>query len=184
MAPHWRDLTSLVGTLAYIVKSGDPDGIEMFYTISPEKVKSRDSSKLVKSVQKTKPQGMSDIGMGLRDILGPYNSMLEKRFGSASVAVNALEDIRPLSLYVLTDGVWQPDSDAEAPIKDLVKTLLKQSKLKKKQVGIQFIRFGTNSEGKRKLEKLDDELTISGSGGQLSVRILYQTCLLTVPMAN
>jgi hypothetical protein len=184
MAPYWRDLTSLVGTLAYIVKSGDPDGIEMFYTISSARVKSRDSSKLVKSVQKTKPQGMSDIGINLRDILGPYNSRLEKRFGSAAVAVNALEDIRPLSLYVLTDGVWQPESDAEAPIKDLVRTLLKQSKLKKKQVGIQFIRFGNDPEGIRKLQKLDDELTISGAGGEVSVYIPLQACLLTVPMAN
>jgi len=172
MLQYWQELISLVGVLAYIVKSADPDGIEMFYTISPESVKSKDSSALVKSVQKTRPQGISDIGMGLNLILNPYNAKLEKTFGSASVAANAREDIRELSLYVLTDGVWQPDSDAEAPIKDLVRTLLKQRKLNKKQVGIQFIRFGNDPEGIRKLQKLDDELTISESGGQLSVHTL------------
>jgi hypothetical protein len=168
MTNHWQELTGLVGVLAYIVKSADPDGIDMFYTISPKSVKrATDSSTLMKSVQRTRPQGISDIGIGLNSILGPYNLKLERRFGSPTVAASALEDIRPLSLYVLTDGVWQPDSDAETPIKELVRTLLKQRKLNKKQVGIQFIRFGNNPAGIAKLEYLDDKVTIKESNGQL-----------------
>jgi hypothetical protein len=165
MAKYWQELTSLVGVLAYIVKSGDPDGIEMYYTISDKSIKSKDSSVLVKSVQRTKPQGVSDIGMGLAAILGQYNLKLEKTLGST--AVTAVDDIRPLSLYVLTDGAWQPDSDAETPIKDVVRNLLKQRKLNKKQVGIQFIRFGNNPASIAKLRKLDDEITLKESEGQL-----------------
>lgn len=167
MKNHWTEVASLINILAYIVKSADPDGIELSYTISPKTVKSKDSSKLVKSIQTTTPEGVSDIGMGLSAILNPYDSTLQRTFGAPTVAMAALKDVRPLSLYVLTDGLWQPESDAETPIKNIVRTLLKQHKLDRKQVGIQFIQFGNIAEGSRKLNKLDDKLIIEGSKGQL-----------------
>lgn len=168
MADHWVELTSLLGVLAYLVKPFDEDGLEMFYTISsPNSVKSKDSTKLIKSVAKTKPAGISDISIRLSSILEAYKAKIHDAFGAGSkLTSRARKDVRKFNLYVLTDGVWQPKCDAEAPIKNLVRKLLELN-LGEKQVGIQFIRFGSNPQGVARLQKLDNEIFIKGSENQL-----------------
>jgi hypothetical protein len=163
MATHWKEVIALVSLLSYIVKSADPDGLDMHYTISSKSVSSKkDSSDLVKSLQKTTPQGVSNLGMVLGNILGSYNERLEKTLGST--AVRSQHGLRPLSLYVLTDGNWQPESDAETPIKEVVRNLHAHRKLNVHQVGIQFIRFGDTDAVKTMLGRLDDNLTMEKDG--------------------
>jgi hypothetical protein len=66
-----------------------------------------------------------------------------------------------LSIYVLTDGAWQdspgPVCGVEEPIRILTKTLTENRQLDTK-VGIQFIRFGNDQLGERRLEILDSQL--------------------------
>ncbi len=100
----------------------------------------------MKSIEKMEPYGVTDISIRLRTILDRYNTELLQKADGGTKA-------RPLNLYILTDGVWQPYCDAETPIKRLVRTLL-QLKLDRAQVGIQFIRFGEDEEGILRMEKL------------------------------
>ncbi len=136
----------------------------MFYTISAsEPVVASKSSKFVKSLEKTQPSGISDISILLNSILLRYKSKLHKAYGAGSERTSsARSDLKPLSLYVLTDGTWQPECDAEDPIKSLVQTLVALNVPDKKQVGIQFISFGRNPEGLARMETLDSNMKING----------------------
>ncbi|PVH88884.1 hypothetical protein DL98DRAFT_565731 [Cadophora sp. DSE1049] len=172
MKVHWADVTMLVGILAYMVKPFDSNGLEMMYTISSSKsITSKHSSKLVASLEKTKPAGMSDISIRLNSILEQYKSKIHEVYGAGSrVTAKARNDVRPLTLYVLTDGVWHPKCDAETPIKNLVRTLLElKAEVSPKQVGVQFIYFGNNAIGKARVKKLDDKIIIEGSDTQLDI---------------
>ena len=159
----------LVGILAYMVKPYDSNGLELMCTNSSSKsITSKTSSKLVAYLEKTKPAGMSDISIRLNSILEQYKAKIHEVYGAGSrVTARARNDVRPLTLYILTDGVWQPKCDAEAPIKNLVRKLLElKSEVSRKQVGIQFIYFGNNATGKARVEKLDDKIFIEGSDTQ------------------
>jgi hypothetical protein len=63
------------------------------------------------------------------------------------------------NIYIFTDGIWSQGRDdlcgVQENIKVLVERLITAGKLK--HVGIQFIRFGDDPEGKERLRRLDDE---------------------------
>jgi len=158
MKDHWPKVKELVGLLGYMVKDLDPDGIEMYYTMSTDKcLRSKETTKLISSIDRTTPKGISDISIRLDTILGKYKAKLQHAYRGGRWT-KPRSDVRPLSLYVLTDGVWQPDCDVENTITDMVTTLLDLKIKSKKQIGIQFIRFGNDEDCKLRLEYLDSGL--------------------------
>jgi hypothetical protein len=66
---------------------------------------------------------------------------------------------RALSVYVLTDGVWEsPEREGGDYLTETIRKLVEQLKeagCGREQVGVQFIRFGDDSYGKQRLEALD-----------------------------
>ena len=65
----------------------------------------------------------------------------------------------PLSIYVLTDGVWEsPGAPGGGYLEDTLKDLiegLRAAGCRRDQIGIQFIRFGSHEYGVQRLEALD-----------------------------
>ena len=169
MKHHWEEVITLVGILAYMAEA-DSNGLEMIFTNPASKsTTSRNSSELVASLENTKPAGMSDISVHLKSILDQYKAKILEVYGAASrVTAKSRKNLRPLTLYVLTDGLWQPGCDVEEPIRDLIRTLSELiSQVSRKQVGIQFIYFGNDAIGKARLKKLYDSILIEGSHTQL-----------------
>ena len=161
MSTHWDDVEAVFGVMAKIVKAADPDGIDLHFTMTEEVYNSRNifginsSSKLVGHVQqrRSKIEGTVNITYRLDAILGPYTSKLSNAFSRGGGYV------RPLNIYVLTDGVWEDGCDASSAIKNLVDKLTAFGYTKdSKQVGIQFISFGKNEVGLKRLKDLDDNL--------------------------
>lgn len=74
------------------------------------------------------------------------------------------KDVRPLNLDIFTDAAWQPKSDPDAGIKNLVELLVQLRLEAAKQVGIQFISFGDNKANLEKLEHLDESSAVSYDG--------------------
>ncbi|KAI4657229.1 uncharacterized protein J4E79_007846 [Alternaria viburni] len=148
-------------TLAYLVKSLTPDGIELHFANSPErKGRSKDRKSLIRKFEMVKPYGQSQMGIALSNILPPYyqnqqQSAASKRFSFAP----RVEEKPSVNIYILTDGVWSPGSYSVTTIQDhiknLTKNLWKAGKLQ--HVGIQFIRFGNDALGKQRLEYLDND---------------------------
>ena len=96
-----------------------------------------------------KATGLSDLYPRIHDIFSDYKKNLKRKsfLGTSSR--------RPMSLYILTDGNWQPQRDTEECIAELVKALEMSDQY---QVGIEFIRFGNDWGGRARLEHLDDGL--------------------------
>jgi hypothetical protein len=172
MQQHWDNVVSLVDILAYIVKRTDEDGVDLHFTI--RKNLRRDEKKttdLIDFVEDNRPdppetgaERLSNIDYCLRSILNEYQDKLEKdrqriarRSAKNSWFSSAPKPVRKLNLYVLTDGLWQPEANGIEPLRALVSTLDRLEK-PADQVGIQFIQFGNEEEGAKSLAYLDSDL--------------------------
>lgn len=154
MSRHWDNVVKTFEALSYIVKKTDKDGLDIYFTISEVFRKQQtETGDLVRLVEAHKRQdsAVSDINLRLTYLLEEYQRKLEKKRRFRKGPAN------PLSLYILTDGVWEDNSSADEPIRNAVEKL---SELKKSstQIGIQLISFGNNTRGLDRLRHLDDGL--------------------------
>ena len=171
MQQHWDNVVTLADILAYIVKRTDEDGVDLHFTICKNlRRNEKKTTDLIDFVEDNRPdppetgaERLSNIDYCLGSILHEYQEKLEKdrqrirRSGKNSRFSSAPKPVRKLNLYVLTDGLWQPEANGIAPLRALVSTL---DRLKKPadQVGIQFIQFGNEEEGTKSLSYLDSDL--------------------------
>ena len=153
MKAHEADVKRTLDILAYLVKDSDPDGLELFFTCSKQKFKEKNPSKLVAGFAKNTPRGLTDIRIRLSSIIDDYIKGFDRKWYK-----KVFKPIRSLNIYVLTDGIWQPNTDLRPPIRRLIDKLEKNGQY---QVGIQFISFGNNSEALKRLDDLDDNLGLS-----------------------
>lgn len=71
---------------------------------------------------------------------------------------------KPTCIYILTDGVWDSSEaaknglcKADRPIRQLIEELKKRN-LERHLVTLQFIRFGNDATGIKRLTSLDNKL--------------------------
>ncbi|CAI6340153.1 unnamed protein product [Periconia digitata] len=160
MDTHWNNVLDTFGALAYLVKSKDPDGIEIRYTSNPTYYdRNKDRKPLFQKLSRSTRGGNCDIGLTLGRVLkelGPDGSKnLLSRLGLHK------SNYKPkkwgVNIYIFTDGIWQ---DGDGWVDRIVQAMkrLEDQGMEKGQLGIQFIQFGDNAEGTRRLKILDDEL--------------------------
>lgn len=161
MQMHWPKVVSLFHTLAYMVKSLDPDGLELHFTSTTRIYRDKHTKSLVDAAMEhyppANPTRLTNIYTSLSFILEAYETRLINPQPSRYSFSKSPRNIRKLSLYIFTDGKWQPESDAETPIRSHVEKLEAQG-TPKNQVGIQFIQFGDDPDGQAQLERLDSRL--------------------------
>lgn len=159
MRPHRDDVSAVLHVLAYMLKEYDRDGMDLYFTVSQSKYNSKTSTGLLNQYRAAAAhQGTSDIGSRLGSILHEYEVKL-RHHESRRWSLFAPRPMKPLNVYVLTDAVWQPQSDAAGPIASMVETL-RDLRYPRKQVGIQFIQFGKDPACVQKLELLDSGLNL------------------------
>lgn len=159
MRPHLKEVVDVVSLLGYILKATDDDGLDICFTQSTETKNSGKATKLSDVVEKVAFKGISDMRTRFSQILRNY----EDKFGTTTASSRSWYrrngspvPQKPLSFYVLTDGKWDPN-EVGPIIKSLVKSM-RQFKLHKDHVGIQFIRFGQDPNGIARLNHLDHGL--------------------------
>jgi hypothetical protein len=160
MSPYWSEVTKVVHVLSYLLKKTDEDGMDLCFTVSKDTYNSKKSSTFLRTLQRRVKAGTSDIGSSLSTILQQYKTYLQEEAPSRRLSLFSKpkpEGKKALNVYVLTDAVWEPESNAAEPVTSLVGTLEKLG-YSRNQVGIQFIRFGDDPEGIKKLEHLDSGL--------------------------
>ena len=157
MRAHRRDVRDLFDLLAYMVKEKDPDGIELHTTISNKAKSSKNVGPLSRSLLDKQFEGDSNIRLELGNILQSYEARLK---GTETTRFRGRrKKAKDLNLYILTDGVWQPESDPTEMISDIVETL-KEHKVYSEKFGIQFIRFGNDQNAIDRLGRLDSGLNL------------------------
>jgi hypothetical protein len=160
MSPYWSEVTKVVHVLSYMLKKTDEDGMDLYFTVSKDTHNSKKSSRFLQTLQCKVKAGTSDIGSSLSTILQKYKMYLQEEAPNRRRSFFSKpkpESKKALNVYVLTDAVWEPESNAAEPVTSLVGTLEKLG-YSRNQVGIQFIRFGDDPEGIKKLEHLDSGL--------------------------
>ncbi|KAJ0125346.1 hypothetical protein J7T55_006692 [Diaporthe amygdali] len=171
---HMREfkvqVLNVFANLAHILEAADPNGLDVICTSDPGNMQhNRATERLVQFVQNNYDKGASSpcyIEPALKILVDKIISKLpsgpgEKK-GLRSWIKN--ESARPISIYVLTSGVWDSSPGArdgpcgaDRPINQLI-TELKRRNLHKNQVAFQFIRFGDYATGIERLKFLDNSL--------------------------
>ena len=172
MKPYSGEVRDLFALLGYMVKSKDPDGIELHFTKSSErKDRAKNTGQLLRTLGTVSYFGKSNIRLQLGEILQDYHAKLKDQTPQRSLLkiMRPRRRARRQTVYIFTDGVWQPECDPSEMIEKLVKSL-EQNSMEREQFGIQFIRFGNDLEGKSRLDKLDSGLGLS----------MYALCALRV----
>ncbi|KAH7313156.1 hypothetical protein BKA65DRAFT_517427 [Rhexocercosporidium sp. MPI-PUGE-AT-0058] len=156
MVKHWPDVTKVIEGLSYILKDADKDGLDLYFTISAQStLQEKHTSSLVRLVERHKqrdPDANTEINFRLNQILDRYKAKLDNNGWWSK------KPPKPLSLYILTNGVWEAECKPEIPIKNVVQKLQDLRK-DREQIGIQFISFGNDKIGMERLRHLDDDLT-------------------------
>jgi hypothetical protein len=150
MKAHETEVKRILGILAYLVKDSDPDGLELYFTCSKNHFKEKDPSKLVTKFVSNKPGGLTDIRTRLTLIIDGFIEGFDRNW-----FMKKLKPVRSLNIYVLTDGIWQPNTDLTPPLQRLINKLDENGQY---QVGIQFISFGNRAGALERLNELDDDL--------------------------
>lgn len=156
MKNHWDEVVSLFSVLAWIVKRLDDNGLEMYFTVSSDKKSFRDTTGAVDHLKGMSQSTYPNIDSRLQQILGKYQEDLARPREGRSFFQLRRSRVKPLSLYVFTDGAWQ-GCDAVAPIETMIEKL-RQLGFPKQQVSIQFVRFGDDPSGIKILKYLDTGL--------------------------
>ncbi|KAL9131154.1 MAG: hypothetical protein Q9217_000855 [Psora testacea] len=159
MKAHQEDVRSVVQVLAYILKRINPDGITIYSTSGSTKIvtkKSKDILQFMDSTRTVKKSNMEhSLGNIISDYLHGFDRPKPKVFSRWPFRKSFQQ---ALSIYVFTDGIWQPKNDPYDPIASLYRRLQSEN-LPRSQVGIQFIRFGHSIEGIERLKELDSSLS-------------------------
>ena len=162
MEPHRDQVEMVLETLWPIVAKHDPDGPDLYITTDMKKLKPKFDYQMLKELKSRPAKDAPDMRHCFAQIIENY----QNQFGIRNIKSKLLhwkdtpsKGPRKLSLYVLTDGVWQTRTDLQQVIRTLVDHLT-EHKLTNKQNGIQFIRFGNDERGIKRLEKLDSGLNL------------------------
>jgi hypothetical protein len=170
MRPHWPAVLSLFGDLAYLIKKEklDPDGSELYFTVSDEWKRKKDTTDL-KDMVSARAKHLGNNSNPARRLdwhLKKYEEELEEYENSRSRVVSFSKPVRPKNIYIFTDGVWQPGETCldriKRPIKRLVDTL-EAVRAPDDQIGLQFIQFGNDEVGTRRMVILDEQLGLKRS---------------------
>ena len=157
MKDHRNELEEVLELLWAMVAKQDPDGAELYISTDMKALKPRTDARMLEELQSRPAKDAPDMRHCFGQIIEKYQNRLGKRNIKSKVFhwnTTPARGPRKLSLYVLTDGIWQSKTDLRQVIRTLVEHLI-EHKLTNKQVGIQFIQFGNNERGRKRLEELD-----------------------------
>lgn len=162
MTPQWHDVKRVFEALSYLTKGMSADGTELFYTVSYDTYVRQNTSELCSFIDNKVLAGETDIAHRLKIQFQAY----QKKVYDSRIAGKELikrkkkgervgEPLRPLSIYVLTDGEWMAGTGEKA--RKVVKWMgdwLRLETLPAHQVIVSFITFAQSQEAMRKLNDL------------------------------
>ena len=149
MSSIWTDVTRVFEALSYVVKGLSPDGTELFFTVSYDTWRRKDTSDLCTYLEAKVPKGETNIAYRLNLQLQSYRA----KFHAAQRTKGKKAIFRPMSIYILTNGEWGKGPDPKLTIKDTADWLM-QANMPKGQVLIEFISFAQSGPAMARLNDL------------------------------
>ncbi|KAL8696543.1 MAG: hypothetical protein Q9224_002741 [Gallowayella concinna] len=165
MGPHRPKVEAVLELLSTLTQPYDPNGLDLYFTTESGKLRPKTPEKFLKYLRDHPAEGVPDFRQRFAKIIEEYqrkfgrkNTMSRLRHPTSTPSKGP----RPLSLYVLTDGVWDSECNLITEVKNLV-ALLQKHELPNKYVGIQFIRFGNDPKAKERLRDVIDTTSADGN---------------------
>ena len=149
MSSIWTDVKRVFEAISYVVKGLSPDGTELFFTVSYDTWRRKDTTDLCTYLEAKIPSGETNISYRLNLQLQSYKAKLY----AAKGAKGKKAIVRPMSIYVLTNGEWGKGPDPKLTIKEMADWLI-QAKMPKGQVIVEFISFAQTGPAMGKLNDL------------------------------
>ena len=162
MAKHWDEVTTVLETLATLLRGQDPDGLTLTFTFGNASCHSNSARKFTNTMLRKKARPSHSAHTNMASALGKILSDYLQHMASSRGRP------RYLSLYVLTDGIWSGTLDIHAVDDVMAEFSTKLEKLdgsvlkSERRVGIQFIQFGNEPAATHALRRLDNELMFKG----------------------
>ncbi|KAF9773688.1 hypothetical protein IL306_008447 [Fusarium sp. DS 682] len=148
MHKHKKKAMKTARVISYIAKEADNDGMEVYAASRTAKgpIICKNSTDVESAIGKFKTvPGTCKLKKCLEDIL--------KR-------VLKEHNFKPTSIYIFTDGIWEPgDDQIKAVIKRAIKFLI-QHQLSSSELMFQFVQFGNDPEGEARMRRLDNECKV------------------------
>ena len=149
MANVWPDVKRVFEALSYVVKGMSPDGTELYFTVSYDTWRRKDTFDLVDYLDKKTTGGETNISYRLDLQLQTYRA----RLYAAKGAKGKKAVVRPMSFYILTNGEWGAGVDPKPKIKEMADFLI-ASKMMRAQITIEFISFAQSQSASQKISDL------------------------------
>lgn len=142
MRPYIDKVIKTASVISYVTKEADKDGMDLYFASDTVNAKKCASSTDVESeVKKMKiVDGTCDMQNCLLNVLEPV----------------LVPNMRPTSIYVFTDAIWEPENSLDAIIRMCIEHLVK-TKERPSTLMLQFIQFGEDEHGTKLLHHLDDD---------------------------
>jgi hypothetical protein len=145
METHKAKAMRTARAISYVAKIADDNGMEVFAASETTKnpVICNSSGKVEKTIKKMKTvKGKCNMHKCLDDILN---------------RVLVPEHFRPTSIYIYTDGVWEPGDDEVKGLISRAIDFLDKHGHRSSALMFQFIRFGNDPTGTERLDYLDNQ---------------------------
>jgi hypothetical protein len=152
MRPHWTELINLIKPLVHILKKMDPDGCEMLFLSSGKRHKVKSAADAYLLLRNHQADSLTNLGI-LNDEISAYMDKYESRTTGMG---RLLGGPRKRCVYIFTDGILGADDAKQG--QEAIKMLYQKAQRRdmiRGQFGIQFISFGNDKQGLRKLRELD-----------------------------
>ena len=164
------EVIRFVHGLSYLVKEVDSDGFQISCTSDPQQKETCKSSSDAVSFVKNKFANGGEASCLMELALDTVlNAIIDKLPGSGSQKKrNSLMSFprfgsgsKATTIVVFTDGAWGSSAESvcgvDAPIERCIRRM-KKLDIERTHVALQFLRFGSDPVGKKRLHILDDEL--------------------------
>jgi hypothetical protein len=163
MRPHWSNVKRAFEALAYLVKKSDYDGIDLRFTNHVAVERSAKHRKpLIATLNGIQPGGKCDIGLTFGRIIHGIDLENKSQAKKGTLSRHLQRKKKwGTSIYVLTDGMWEEESNWLRGMVDPLRKLIDRD-VQNGQVGVQFIQFGNDPDGTARLKTLDEGLNRHG----------------------
>ncbi|KAF5633819.1 serine threonine kinase [Fusarium tjaetaba] len=145
MGQHKPKVVKTARVISYVAKAVDEDGMELYAAseIAKKPRICKTSSQIEKAINK-----MPTVD-GTCNMRGCLDTILDR--------VLVGRKVKPTSIYIYTDGVWEPGADqVKFSIKRAIDYLIK-CKQPSSTLMFQFVQFGSDTEGTGRLKFLDNK---------------------------
>jgi hypothetical protein len=153
MKPHQKQVRATLEALTYLVKDLDPNGTDLYFTMSDAMGHEKHTSRLLTLFDEVGfSSGQGSMEFRLSKIL---EGDKKKRWSLSSLKGSCGEG---KMVYVLTDGKWHGNSDLDGMPELIKRQIDKTGTNARDKLAIQFIQFGEDSVGTWRLNALDEGL--------------------------